>query len=348
MVKPPGMMADVGRSSAAKRVGRGALKRAAAAHDLVRRPQPGLVVLCYHRVGRRTTSRVDLSAGLFEEKWPGCGGQRCGRPRRRGGRAGRAAPIGARCGGHHLRRRHRGLRRGGAAHFGPAPGARHPVRGDRLRRTRPAVPRERHPPQLVRPGGRRLDGTRDGRLPHRHPRPPRSAARCRGGRGPRPLHLPDRRAGWVSSLDTSPTPRRCPARRRPTERAPRASPPPLSRAPGPTPTEGPTRIAWPARRCRWTTGWTSSTARWAGGCAWRTTCGVWSTVAVWRAPPLEGAPARRHHDGHDTGPAAPGAGGGRHRPRPKRDFDQRQVIATTLAVYEELLERKAHRGGPRR
>ena len=31
----------------------------------------------------------------------------------------------------------------------------------------------------------------------------------------------------------------------------------------------------------------------------------------------------------------------------QRDFDQRQVIATTLAVYEELLERKAHRGGPR-
>ena len=30
----------------------------------------------------------------------------------------------------------------------------------------------------------------------------------------------------------------------------------------------------------------------------------------------------------------------------KRDFDQRQVIATTLAVYEELLERKGHRGRP--
>ena len=68
LVKPPGMMADVGRSSGAKRVGRGALKRAAAAHDLVRRPQSGLVVLCYHRVGRRTTSRVDLPAGLFEEQ----------------------------------------------------------------------------------------------------------------------------------------------------------------------------------------------------------------------------------------------------------------------------------------
>jgi peptidoglycan/xylan/chitin deacetylase (PgdA/CDA1 family) len=58
----------VGRSSAVKRVGRSALKRAVAAHDLVRRPQPGLVVLCYHRVGRRTTSRVDLPGSLFEEQ----------------------------------------------------------------------------------------------------------------------------------------------------------------------------------------------------------------------------------------------------------------------------------------
>ena len=32
----------------------------------------------------------------------------------------------------------------------------------------------------------------------------------------------------------------------------------------------------------------------------------------------------------------------------KRDFDQRQVIATTLAVYEELLERKAHGGRTQR
>ena len=62
------MMAAVGRSSAAKRAGLGALKRAAAAHDLVRRPQRGIVVLCYHRVGRHSTSRVDLPAWLFEEQ----------------------------------------------------------------------------------------------------------------------------------------------------------------------------------------------------------------------------------------------------------------------------------------
>jgi peptidoglycan/xylan/chitin deacetylase (PgdA/CDA1 family) len=62
------MMAAVGRSSAAQRAGLGALKRAAAFHDLVRRPQRGIVVLCYHRVGRHTTSRVDLPGWLFEEQ----------------------------------------------------------------------------------------------------------------------------------------------------------------------------------------------------------------------------------------------------------------------------------------
>ncbi len=51
-----------------KQAGRSALKRAAAAHDMVRRPHRGLVVLCYHRVGRRTTSRVDLPGSLFEEQ----------------------------------------------------------------------------------------------------------------------------------------------------------------------------------------------------------------------------------------------------------------------------------------
>jgi peptidoglycan/xylan/chitin deacetylase (PgdA/CDA1 family) len=38
------------------------------AHDYLRRPQRGIVVLCYHRVGRRTTSRVDLPGWLFEEQ----------------------------------------------------------------------------------------------------------------------------------------------------------------------------------------------------------------------------------------------------------------------------------------
>lgn len=43
-------------------------KRAAAAVDLIRRPESGLVVLIYHRVGRRTDSRVDLPVWLFEEQ----------------------------------------------------------------------------------------------------------------------------------------------------------------------------------------------------------------------------------------------------------------------------------------
>jgi peptidoglycan/xylan/chitin deacetylase (PgdA/CDA1 family) len=34
----------------------------------MRRPQRGIVVLCYHRVGRRTTSRVDLPGWLFDEQ----------------------------------------------------------------------------------------------------------------------------------------------------------------------------------------------------------------------------------------------------------------------------------------
>jgi peptidoglycan/xylan/chitin deacetylase (PgdA/CDA1 family) len=62
------MMAAVGRRSAAKRAGLLALKRAAVAHDLVRKPQRGVIVLCYHRVGRRSTSRVDLPGWLFEEQ----------------------------------------------------------------------------------------------------------------------------------------------------------------------------------------------------------------------------------------------------------------------------------------
>jgi peptidoglycan/xylan/chitin deacetylase (PgdA/CDA1 family) len=42
------------------------VKAAAAAADVVRGPQPGLVVLIYHRVGRRTSVEVDLPLELFE------------------------------------------------------------------------------------------------------------------------------------------------------------------------------------------------------------------------------------------------------------------------------------------
>jgi peptidoglycan/xylan/chitin deacetylase (PgdA/CDA1 family) len=47
---------------------RTALKVTAAAVDTLRRPRPGLVVLIYHRVGRRTTVEVDLPTGLFAEQ----------------------------------------------------------------------------------------------------------------------------------------------------------------------------------------------------------------------------------------------------------------------------------------
>jgi peptidoglycan/xylan/chitin deacetylase (PgdA/CDA1 family) len=62
------MIAAVGRASAAQRAGLVVLKRAAVSLDLVRRPQRGIVVLCYHRVGRHTTSRVDLPSWLFDEQ----------------------------------------------------------------------------------------------------------------------------------------------------------------------------------------------------------------------------------------------------------------------------------------
>jgi peptidoglycan/xylan/chitin deacetylase (PgdA/CDA1 family) len=47
---------------------RTALKFTAVAADFVRRPSHGLVVLIYHRVGRRTSIEVDLPAALFAEQ----------------------------------------------------------------------------------------------------------------------------------------------------------------------------------------------------------------------------------------------------------------------------------------
>ena len=44
------------------------LKVTSAAVDAVRRPAAGLVVLIYHRVGRRTSVEVDLPAALFDEQ----------------------------------------------------------------------------------------------------------------------------------------------------------------------------------------------------------------------------------------------------------------------------------------
>jgi peptidoglycan/xylan/chitin deacetylase (PgdA/CDA1 family) len=47
---------------------RSVLKCSAATADVVRRPRGGLVVLIYHRVGRRTSTEVDLPRALFEDQ----------------------------------------------------------------------------------------------------------------------------------------------------------------------------------------------------------------------------------------------------------------------------------------
>src|SRR5262249_17749290 len=50
------------------RVVRPALKVMSTAVDVVRRPAPGLVVLIYHRVGRRTNVEVDLPRDQFDRQ----------------------------------------------------------------------------------------------------------------------------------------------------------------------------------------------------------------------------------------------------------------------------------------
>jgi peptidoglycan/xylan/chitin deacetylase (PgdA/CDA1 family) len=62
------MMARVGRSSSVQRAAVKGLKWTAAAYDRVHQRQRGITVLAYHRVGRRTTVRVDLPDWLFEEQ----------------------------------------------------------------------------------------------------------------------------------------------------------------------------------------------------------------------------------------------------------------------------------------
>lgn len=47
---------------------RAAVKTSAAAADVLRRPPRGLVVLIYHRVGRRTYTEVDLPLALFDDQ----------------------------------------------------------------------------------------------------------------------------------------------------------------------------------------------------------------------------------------------------------------------------------------
>jgi len=52
----------------ARRAASQLVKQAANARDLIRRPESGVVVLLYHRVGRRSTLTVDLPAGLFAQQ----------------------------------------------------------------------------------------------------------------------------------------------------------------------------------------------------------------------------------------------------------------------------------------
>lgn len=47
---------------------RGAVKGAAAAADMVRRPAPGVTILIYHRVGAGTGGQMDLSPAVFDEQ----------------------------------------------------------------------------------------------------------------------------------------------------------------------------------------------------------------------------------------------------------------------------------------
>jgi peptidoglycan/xylan/chitin deacetylase (PgdA/CDA1 family) len=58
----------VGRPAVSHGAGTWAVKRLAATFDSVRRPPGGIVVLGYHRVGRRSSLRVDLPEWLFDEQ----------------------------------------------------------------------------------------------------------------------------------------------------------------------------------------------------------------------------------------------------------------------------------------
>jgi peptidoglycan/xylan/chitin deacetylase (PgdA/CDA1 family) len=62
------MMARVGRWSSVPYAGVKGLKWTAAAYDRIQPRQRGITVLAYHRVGRRTSVRVDLPDWLFEEQ----------------------------------------------------------------------------------------------------------------------------------------------------------------------------------------------------------------------------------------------------------------------------------------
>lgn len=61
-------MGGVGDKTAIRRLGAKLVKRAATCLDSARPPRAGVVVLAYHRIGRRSTLSVDLPTWLFAEQ----------------------------------------------------------------------------------------------------------------------------------------------------------------------------------------------------------------------------------------------------------------------------------------
>ena len=64
-------LADSGTGRRAADLARVAVKAAAGAVDLIARPDDGVSILAYHRVGRHTRSQVDLPVARLRARWPG-------------------------------------------------------------------------------------------------------------------------------------------------------------------------------------------------------------------------------------------------------------------------------------
>ena len=354
MVKRPGMMADVGTAAAAKRVGRAALKRAAVTHDLVRRPRRGLVVLCYHRVGRRTTSRVDLPSGLFEEQM-----------------ARLVAGPGV-------------VDLDGAltALAGPPPAGPGEVvitfddgTADFVEEALPILVRHRVPATLYVATdfverGRPFPGCGTalswsaladavstglvtvGSHTNTHALMDRLPAAAVDGELDRSISLIGERLGvearhFAYPKALAPTPAADRA-----VRARFASAALAGTRANPYGGTDPYRLA--RSPVQVDDGMAFFDRKVSEGCVWRTTCGAWSTVAVWRAPPLDAAPSRpRHHDGHDPVPAAraPALRVLRRRLRRGRRLRSRHLRARTRACRHPThgaAPRHAERVCPRR
>ena len=205
----------------ARRLAQGALKRASAGADRLLAPPRGAVVLIYHRVGRRSTLEVDLPERTVRGTDRRARRHRPGRDARRRtpGPPGPTPRHRRRPGGGHVRRRHRRLRRRGAARARRAQGAGAALRGHRLHRLRPRVPRSRHAALVGRRGRRARVGARHDRVAHAHPRAVRPSRTSGGRRGTRPFARTRSPSVSVWRPRTSPTRRRS-----------RVRPPPIARS----------------------------------------------------------------------------------------------------------------------